>query len=59
MDLMKHRSTLTVIACCLLSVPAGCDAEGAPIGLQLIGRADAEDRLLALALEIEAAGRDG
>ena len=42
-----------------ISVPAGCDAEGAPIGLQLIGRADAEDRLLALAREIEAAGRDG
>lgn len=42
-----------------ISVPAGCDAEGAPIGLQLIGRPDAEDRLLALAREIEAAGRDG
>jgi aspartyl-tRNA(Asn)/glutamyl-tRNA(Gln) amidotransferase subunit A len=37
-----------------LSVPCGSDAAGMPVGLQLLGRAGAEEPLLALAARVEA-----
>ncbi len=38
-----------------LSVPAGWSADGLPVGVQLIGRPNAESTLLALGAELEAA----
>jgi amidase len=35
------------------SVPAGFDAEGLPLGVQLVGRPDAETTLVALAAQVE------
>jgi amidase len=37
-----------------VSVPCGRDADGLPIGLQLLGRAGGEEPLLALAARVEA-----
>jgi amidase len=37
------------------AVPAGLDAEGMPVGVQLVGRPDAEETLVSLAAQIERA----
>lgn len=40
-----------------LTVPAGCDAAGAPVGLQLVGRHGAEQQLLRLAEALHRTGQ--
>ncbi len=44
---------MNLLALCALSLPAGFDANGRPIGLQLVGRAWDDQRLLAVAAAME------
>lgn len=46
---------INLLAICAISVPAGADAAGRPIGLQITGGAFDDTRLLAVAAEVEAA----
>ncbi|MBK6802055.1 MAG: hypothetical protein IPG83_11460 [Novosphingobium sp.] len=39
-----------------LSIPAGCEAGGLPVGVQLVGPMGSENALIALARQIEAKG---
>jgi aspartyl-tRNA(Asn)/glutamyl-tRNA(Gln) amidotransferase subunit A len=54
---MYHSDALTVPANLAglpaVSLPAGCGGDGLPLGVQLIGPRDGEERLLALAAAIE------
>ena len=55
LNLLTLRNTCVVsfLGLCAVSIPTGLDAEGMPVGLQLIGAAQTEPRLLALARRIE------
>lgn len=55
LNLLTLRNTCVVsfLGLCAVSIPAGFDAEGMPVGLQLIGAPHSEPRLLALARRIE------
>jgi aspartyl-tRNA(Asn)/glutamyl-tRNA(Gln) amidotransferase subunit A len=55
LNLLNLRNTCVVsfLGLCAVSIPAGVDAEGLPVGLQLIGSPGTEPRLLALARRIE------
>lgn len=55
LNLLTLRNTCVVsfLGLCAVSIPAGVDAEGLPVGLQLIGAPHTEPRLLALARRIE------
>jgi amidase len=48
-DWLRSCSRITVTGHPAVSVPAGFTAEGLPVGLQLVGRYGADDRLLAIA----------
>jgi len=51
----RQRNTLlfNVLGLPAVSIPCGFDAHGMPVGLQIVGKAFAEDRLLALARAYE------
>ena len=55
LNLLNLRNTCVVsfLGLCAVSIPAGVDAEGLPVGLQLIGSPGTEPRLLSLARRIE------
>lgn len=67
LDVYRDRNLLTLrnpglvsfLGLCALSLPCGVDAEGLPVGLQLIGPAGAEARLLGLARRFEPVLRGG
>ncbi len=48
---------INLLALCALSIPAGTDAMGRPIGLQVVGGASDDKRLLAIAAAMEIAIR--
>jgi amidase len=52
---MRSCSRVTMTACPALSLPAGFNAGGLPVGVQLVGPYRGERRLLAVARELEAA----
>ena len=56
-SLLTARNTCpaNVLGLCALTVPVGLDGAGMPVGLQLIARHGAEERLLALGLAVEGA----
>lgn len=53
--IMRYAHTANLTGLPALSVPVGVDGGGLPVGLQLLGRAWEEDRLLALGRVVEAA----
>jgi aspartyl-tRNA(Asn)/glutamyl-tRNA(Gln) amidotransferase subunit A len=48
---------INLLALCAFSIPAGTDAMGRPIGLQVVGGASDDKRLLAIAAAMEIAIR--
>jgi amidase len=59
LDWMRSAYFITVTGCPAISVPAGFTPEGWPVGLQLVGPARAERRLLEVAHAFEQATRVG
>ncbi len=53
--IMRYAHTANLTGLPALSVPVGVDRAGLPVGLQLMGRAWEEDRLLAMGRVVEAA----
>ncbi|MDD9347261.1 amidase [Mumia sp.] len=53
LDWMRSAYLITVTGCPAISVPAGFTPEGLPVGLQLVGPAGSERRLLAIARAYE------
>ena len=54
-NMMALRNTCpaSFLGLCAVTLPAGRDAAGMPVGLQLIGRPNTEERLLAIAVRLE------
>jgi amidase len=50
---MRSAYLITATGCPAVSVPAGFTAAGLPVGLQLVGPAGSERRLLEVALSYE------
>lgn len=50
---LRNTGFISMLGLCAVTIPCGFDAVGAPVGLQLIGRAFDEARLLALAYQAE------
>lgn len=44
---------VNVLGLCAISIPCGLDRSGMPVGLQLVGRTDEDERLLGIALVAE------
>lgn len=59
LDWMRSAYLITVTGCPAISVPAGFTPEGWPVGLQLVGPARGERRLLEIAHAFEQATRVG
>jgi amidase len=59
LDWMRSAYLITVTGCPAISVPAGFTPEGWPVGLQLVGPARGERRLLEIAHAFEQATRIG
>jgi amidase len=59
LDWMRSAYLITVTGCPAISVPAGFTPEGWPVGLQLVGPARSERRLLEIARAFEQATRAG
>jgi len=59
LDWMRSAYFITVTGCPAISVPAGFTPEGWPVGLQLVGPARGERRLLEVAHAFEQATRVG
>jgi amidase len=53
LDWMRSAFLITVTGCPAISVPAGFTSSGLPVGLQLVGPADSERRLLEIAHAVE------
>lgn len=53
MAILRNTSIVNLLGLCAVTLPAGLDSAGMPVGLQLIGRANDEAHLLALARLIE------
>ena len=51
---LRNTSVVNYLGLCALSVPCGLDAAGMPVGMQIIAPPQAEERLLAVGLAIEA-----
>jgi amidase len=56
---MRSAYLITVTGCPAISVPAGFTPEGWPVGIQLVGPARGERRLLEVARAFEEATRVG
>ncbi len=54
-DWMRSCSWLSVTGNPVLSLPIGLDADGLPVGLQLVGRTGRDEDLLSVARQLEAA----
>jgi aspartyl-tRNA(Asn)/glutamyl-tRNA(Gln) amidotransferase subunit A len=50
---LRNKCVVSFLGLCAVTIPAGTDAEGMPVGLQIIGGPNAEARLLAIARVIE------
>jgi amidase len=59
LDWMRSAYLITVTGCPAISVPAGFTPEGWPVGLQMVGPARGERRLLEIAHAFEQATRIG
>ena len=59
LDWMRSAYLITVTGCPAISVPAGFTPEGWPVGIQLVGPARSERRLLEIARAFEQATRVG
>jgi amidase len=59
LDWMRSAYLITVTGCPAISVPAGFTPEGWPVGVQLVGPARGERRLLEVAHAFEQATRVG
>jgi amidase len=59
LDWMRSAYLITVTGCPAISVPAGLTPEGWPVGIQLVGPARGERRLLEIAHAYEQATRVG
>ena len=59
LDWMRSAYLITVTGCPAISVPAGFTPEGWPVGIQLVGPARGERRLLEIARAFEQATRVG
>ncbi|MYG80283.1 MAG: amidase, partial [Gemmatimonadetes bacterium] len=53
-DMLYGTGPASMLARCAVSLPAGLDDHGMPVGLQLIGRTGADHALLARAVAAEA-----
>ncbi|MGX5658594.1 amidase [Castellaniella ginsengisoli] len=53
MMVLRNTSMANLLGLCALTLPIGLDAQGMPVGLQLMAPPGAEERLLAAALLIE------
>ncbi|MBI4183520.1 MAG: amidase [Proteobacteria bacterium] len=49
----RNTQPINLLGLCAITIPAALDAKGMPVGLQLVARAGAEERLLAVALACE------
>ena len=49
----RNTCPANMLSLCALSLPAGLDAKGMPVGLQIIARHGDEERLLSIAIAIE------
>lgn len=50
---LRNTAVASFLGACALTVPVGLDARGLPVGLQLVGPAHGEARLLSVGLAIE------
>ena len=50
---LRNTSPVSFLGLCAVTIPAGRDAAGMPVGLQLIGAPGSETRLLAIAVRLE------
>lgn len=51
---LRNTCVVSFLGLCAVTLPAGLDGDGLPVGLQLIGPPNSEKRLLAIARHIEA-----
>jgi len=51
--MLRNTCVVSFLGLCAVTIPAGYDAAGMPVGLQLIGGPQGEARLLAVARQIE------
>ncbi|MEM9602987.1 MAG: amidase [Pseudomonadota bacterium] len=56
--LLRYTVFPSLFGCCAVSLPMGRDTHGIPMGLQIIGRDDDDQRLIACARTLEAALND-
>lgn len=54
-EMTRNTQPINLLALCAVTMPVGLDAAGMPVGLQLIARHGADDKLLAAALACEKA----
>lgn len=52
---LRNTGVVSLLGLCAVSLPCGRDAAGMPVGLQLVGPACGEERLLAVAAALETA----
>lgn len=52
--MLRNTCVVSFLGLCAVTIPAGLDKQGLPVGLQLIGAPHTEPRLLAVARRIEA-----
>jgi len=50
---LRNTSPVSFLGLCAVTIPAGRDAAGMPVGLQLVGAPGSETRLLAIAVRLE------
>ena len=50
---LRNTSVVNLLNLCAITLPAGLDSKGFPVGLQLIGRKGEDEKLLAAALAAE------
>jgi aspartyl-tRNA(Asn)/glutamyl-tRNA(Gln) amidotransferase subunit A len=50
---LRNTCPASFLGLCAVTIPAGRDAAGMPVGLQLVGRPNSEARLLAIAVRLE------
>lgn len=53
MMVLRNTSIANLLGLCAITIPIGKDANGIPVGLQLMSAADTEADLLAIALKVE------